>query len=194
MQYYGYKAQIKLALYYESRGPDSSLFITEQLYPLILKFGGVPNKFIEVEFMPYGKAMVRKVKGKTEIECNHGPDECHENKVHGCALKILASKDAAAFIHCSVKSLNNNTSCLKKVREKGNKIRECVKSPKVDSIMTAFGRKTENLVPKMYYRGLLLMGNGAKSSWKMQRIKIEQLICLKIKNQGAKAVACAQYY
>ena len=69
---------VKVSVYYESRCPDSSAFITDQLEPTMKLLG---EKAINVDLVPFGKAAVDSDKKMT---CQHGEPECADNRLFAC--------------------------------------------------------------------------------------------------------------
>ncbi|KAF5270440.1 hypothetical protein FQR65_LT05628 [Abscondita terminalis] len=90
--------QLKITVYYEALCPDSVRFITKQLYPTYSKIG----KFLNIDFVPYGKASQRKENNTWTFECQHGPKECQADKQQACALQLSSDDQcqSVGFIYC----------------------------------------------------------------------------------------------
>ncbi|CAL8068150.1 unnamed protein product [Orchesella dallaii] len=192
---------IKVTVHYETICPDSTRFIAEQLYPLLMKFGGVKNENLEAEFVPYGKTNVTTVDGKKEFTCQHGPDECEGNRVHGCAMKTLPAEKAIAFINCSMTLLmvkprgRKDPECFKILEIDEESINSCVNSEEAVTMVSKYSKMERKLNPKLYYvPWILIEGKWTQKQMEDAEDDLQRLICHKLVKRGAKVEACAQYY
>ncbi|XP_055616517.1 GILT-like protein 1 [Toxorhynchites rutilus septentrionalis] len=76
------QSKVPVYVYYESLCPDSAKFINQQLYPVAKQF----KDNLDLKLIPFGKSSYRTQGSDVLFECHHGPNECHGNKVHACAL------------------------------------------------------------------------------------------------------------
>ena len=93
------KTSVKLSVYYESLCSTSIWFVISQLFPSWEHFG---QDTLQVDLHPFGKANVRwkivtllemflckfsqNAAGGWDFVCQHGPRECHANKIQVCIL------------------------------------------------------------------------------------------------------------
>lgn len=107
--------KVRLAVYFESRCPDSRQFVVEQLAPVMnnSEFATI----IELTLVPFGKA---RIIGQDKMLCQHGPLECEGNRLMACVDKYgqnpvaVVSTIACIFNHndpeqCVSNSLKNVT-------------------------------------------------------------------------------------
>ncbi|KAJ6635183.1 GILT-like protein 1 [Pseudolycoriella hygida] len=90
--------KLPISIYYESLCPDSSRFITNQLYPAYEYL----KDYIALTFVPFGKA--ESAEGKTFV-CQHGQAECSLNMIQSCGLYIRAgnSDEQVEYVNCEMK-------------------------------------------------------------------------------------------
>ncbi|KAM3967572.1 gamma-interferon-inducible lysosomal thiol reductase [Aphomia sociella] len=87
------KNKVNIKVYYETLCPASVTFFMAQLRPVVEKLGS----HLDVHLIPYGHARTRKLRGKYLFKCQHGPDECHGNKLHACAVDALQNSTQAVM-------------------------------------------------------------------------------------------------
>ncbi|GAB6022281.1 Lysosomal thiol [Chamberlinius hualienensis] len=90
---------VKVAVYYESKCPDSMAFISEQLWPTYQQI----SQIFTVTWVPFGFAEFFANGTSWDFSCQHGPEECDGNIIHSCALKYYPSNsDNVPFISCAM--------------------------------------------------------------------------------------------
>ncbi|KAK2708219.1 hypothetical protein QYM36_013971, partial [Artemia franciscana] len=77
--------KITVEVYYEALCPDSKHFINRQLKPTNSKIG----PYINISYVPYGKAKTRANDTSWSFDCQHGELECQGNIVHACGIKYI---------------------------------------------------------------------------------------------------------
>ncbi|CBZ52797.1 hypothetical protein NCLIV_025860 [Neospora caninum Liverpool] len=92
--------KIKVDIMYESMCPFCQRLLTKQL-PHIMKSDLAD--YIDLRLYPYGNA----VEHGDQIECQHGPEECHLNKVSACAIREL---------HTDPSQITNVLTCLESIK------------------------------------------------------------------------------
>ncbi|ODM90770.1 Gamma-interferon-inducible lysosomal thiol reductase [Orchesella cincta] len=202
-------AHVKVELYYESLCPYCAAFIVEQLVPLHNLFGGVDNKYFEVELIPFGKA---KVMFNTEVEegnfnltCHHGAPECEGNKAHTCALQKYSKKDAIDFVNCSMalSSWNDFTwplpepfiskdpTCITNLGLNQLVMDECVSSPKSNVMIARHGIRTLDLDPPLYYvPWIVIDGQWISKQFRLAKKDLKSIVCNKLKQGGVESGVC----
>ncbi|CAF0984984.1 unnamed protein product [Didymodactylos carnosus] len=73
-----------IAIYYETLCPDSVKIFQQQLIPHIEQI----HKCADLYLYPLGNANVTYGKNLWHVECQHGPSECHRNRIHACAIYL----------------------------------------------------------------------------------------------------------
>ncbi|XP_069179316.1 uncharacterized protein [Procambarus clarkii] len=144
-------APLKLVVYFESLCPDSVRFFKRQLYPTWRDLKDI----IHLEFVPFGKARATPTgTGDYEFECQHGPDECHGNKVMACAQDSLPIDTQVEFFNCMMsKSYPATTGqeCSKTVGIEWAPIRECSESEVGSTLLYKNGIRTAELEPPVRF-------------------------------------------
>lgn len=92
--------QLPIQIYYEALCPDSVNFVQNQLFP---NFAALRD-YIDILYVPFGKASSHNDNGIIEFTCQHGPAECTGNRVQSCTLRALrADPDRQTeFVACQM--------------------------------------------------------------------------------------------
>lgn len=91
--------QLRVGVYYESLCPDSIRFIENQLLPNYEHFAD----YIDLDFVPFGKAASFQHSDGVGFSCQHGPAECDGNKMQSCALTAsLNQQSQMQFVGCQM--------------------------------------------------------------------------------------------
>jgi len=181
---------IKLSVYYETLCDDSIRFITTQLYPTYVLFGGFQNPFLEVDLVPYGKAQTKQVSvdGNYTFTCHHGPDECKGNTMQACALKYLPEKQIVEFISCTMKSTNPpeaGSACAKQLSLDFSPVQECLTKDDGQNLLAALGNRTHSLNPTLTYVPWILYNSVFdKDDLDNSQTDLLAVMCKKLKNNG----------
>jgi len=149
------EGKVRVSVFYETLCPDSIRFITTQLTPTFVRLGGFGNAFLEIDFVPYGKALTfEDEEGAYTFQCQHGPDECSGNRMHSCALKHLPEASRAAFINCSMSASyppNAGKSCSELLGLNFADVEQCSGSSEGNGLLAVNGNRTHSLDPTLYY-------------------------------------------
>ncbi|CAG7724241.1 unnamed protein product, partial [Allacma fusca] len=166
----GNSANITVSVFYETLCPDSIRFITTQLFPTFLSFGGVGNPYFDIDFVPYGKATtIEGPNGTFTFQCQHGDAECQGNRVHACALKYYPETSAEAFVNCSMSSRNPpeaGPACAQTLRLDFAPIETCIENDG-SALLAANGNRTHSLNPPLYFVPWILY-NGVFSEYDLE--------------------------
>ncbi|XP_060524499.1 gamma-interferon-inducible lysosomal thiol reductase-like [Cylas formicarius] len=140
---------VKVSVYYETLCSDSRAFITNQLYSTYKSIG---SDIIALELIPYGNVFEINTTGTVVYSCQHGPQECYGNKVHGCALTLFPLDDTLNFINCSEAAwtpVANDTlhQCAIQAGISWARIEQCFSSGEAEKIFAANGEKTNSISP-----------------------------------------------
>jgi len=147
-------AKLKVGVYYETLCGDSKRFIRSQLYPL-MKEGA--DEYLDVEFIPYGKATTTVSGSSFTFSCQHGKPECNGNKMHACAIKYLSKEQQLEFVKCSMTasyppdSLDDCSEELGIKEETFKQIKECSNTAEGKSLLANHGEMTNALSPKLFF-------------------------------------------
>lgn len=155
--------KVKVSIYYEALCPDSMSFITRQLLPAY----AILSKHINVEFVPYGKAIHNFVNGEWKFECQHGAMECYGNKMHACALHQNANQDKTVeYIGCVMAAGNpaSNVTMQQCARTNGAiswiKMLKCRDEGKADNLLAGYGEKTFAVEPQINFVPSIIYNDG----------------------------------
>jgi len=114
---------------------------------------------VDLQLIPYGKSTQSKGDdGSWVFQCHHGERECYGNKVHACALKLMASKnERLSYLNCLLKSMLEDRKIVfpaekcadeHKIAEK-SQIIQCANSTMADDLLAEMGNKTQMLQPPL---------------------------------------------
>ncbi|KAI7688502.1 Gamma-interferon-inducible lysosomal thiol reductase [Sarcoptes scabiei] len=146
----------QISLYYESICPDSRKFFLNQLYPTYEKL----NRFMDVELVPFGNANVSYPRhdNKPVFHCQHGPNECHGNRIQACVIEMVRNTDTSLrFVHCMFQQSDwKDTSatarrCAQSMQLDWSKIEQCANGDEGERLLIAYSLKTFNLNPEHTY-------------------------------------------
>ncbi|KAI5712514.1 GILT-like protein 1 [Diaphorina citri] len=111
-----------LTVYYEALCPDSRYFVTRPLHNALQTF---PE--LNVKYVPFGKASSNSYGG---FDCQHGPEECRGNIVHGCALaRLEPGKAQHDFVYCGMLYPKQYERCVVKSGLSWVDVEACSQSP-----------------------------------------------------------------
>jgi len=148
---------VSVTVYYESLCPDSIKFYINQLFPTMEVTNISTN--VDLQLIPYGKSTHMKAdNGSWIFTCHHGERECYGNKVHACALKLMASKnERLTYLNCLLKSMLEDRKIVfpaEKCADElniGEKVQiiQCANSTMADDLLAEMGNKTQKLQPPL---------------------------------------------
>ncbi|XP_012287566.1 GILT-like protein 1 [Orussus abietinus] len=181
--------KVNVDLYYEALCPDSINWIKNQLVP---NYGDL-KEFIEITFVPYGKAsQTKKEDGSWEFVCQHGPPECFGNKAQACALNEIQSicqgqscqEMASNLVGCVMSSSYPSTAvehCASKININAasiSRINECEKNSKGDELLAAMGVKTFALQPRLSFVPTIVINKAFSQENQSAALKnFKKLVC-----------------
>lgn len=100
-----FKVNNRLSIYYESICPDSRRFVLNQLIPAYDKL----SQYLDIDLIPFGNANVSYPNHdfKPYFQCQHGPNECYGNKAHACVIDMTKStRPTLNYIKCMFEADN----------------------------------------------------------------------------------------
>ncbi|XP_071535492.1 uncharacterized protein [Panulirus ornatus] len=143
--------RVKVAVYYEALCPDSKNFFSNQLLPAWHDL----HDIIDLEFIPFGKAKATPTgTGDYHFQCQHGPHECHGNRVMSCAQNSLPITSQYQLFMCMMTKTDPSSSgkqCSEEVGINWAPIDECSTSRAGAKLLYANGIRTANLKPRVYF-------------------------------------------
>ncbi|XP_063241951.1 GILT-like protein 1 isoform X2 [Bacillus rossius redtenbacheri] len=144
---------VKVSVFYESLCPDSIRFIDEQLYPT---WTNLTEKYLSVDFIPYGKASHRSADGRWSFSCQHGDTECRGNEVQACALRQLrnSSSQRVEFVHCAMADgypPAAGPKCANNLNISYDPIEECSNGQEGETLLAEMGDRTHEFRPKIAF-------------------------------------------
>lgn len=96
---------VHFTIYYEALCPDSRYFITR---PLRAALDSFPD--LNIKYIPFGKA---NSDGRGGFTCQHGPEECRGNIIHGCALaRLPPGRPQHDFVYCAMLNPKQYEKCV----------------------------------------------------------------------------------
>ncbi|XP_071454565.1 GILT-like protein 1 [Hetaerina americana] len=149
---------VKVTVYYEALCPDSRNFFIRQLLP---SFERAP-RLLDVVLVPYGKAKTQLLpregtdEGILHFTCQHGPVECHANKVHACAIKYVINQDLLLkYVTCMISDNmipdEAGEKCAVDLEIDWEPIRTCSSSVEGDLLLRKYGEETHGLRPHVSF-------------------------------------------
>ncbi|PFH37886.1 gamma interferon inducible lysosomal thiol reductase (GILT) protein [Besnoitia besnoiti] len=170
--------RIKVDVMYESMCPFCQRLITEQLSRIMRS--DIAD-YIDLRLYPYGNAVERG----GEIKCQHGPDECHLNKVSACAIRELHKEPNQTMdVLTCIENIKGGADtewrgCLTEAREKKSAIQDCVTSAKGAQLMKAVSAYSQT-VGYEYVPWIEVDGKHSKQAEE----NLTEFLCKKIGKRG----------
>ncbi|KAJ8939585.1 hypothetical protein NQ314_011082 [Rhamnusium bicolor] len=103
------------------------------------------------------KLNIKKVHGKWQLTCQHGPKECYANKIQACLLgQNYTQSENMYFVGCLMSTdrperNSNARKCAQKVSLSWKTIKACARGSGGDELFAHFGDITNNLDPPLEY-------------------------------------------
>lgn len=153
--------KVNLTIYYEALCGDSAKFVSTQVYPLIANQSSPLAHYINVTFVPYGKATTMKNNetGMTTFVCHHGDEECVGNKYQACAIKqyMQEKEKLYKYINCTMtkgpKSKNTNYAaakeCAQELKMEFSALETCATGEEGTMELAHYGVVTAALSPNL---------------------------------------------
>ncbi|VVD02255.1 unnamed protein product [Leptidea sinapis] len=155
--------KVSLKVYYECLCPDCRQFDTTQFIRTVLKLG----EYLDVKTYPYGNAKTTERDGKTEFQCQHGPEECYGNKLHACTLDIIKNQTTAlVFNACMMDHSQTGSGSDDKAADRcglvlsidSRPIKKCANSDRGTELLKMYGVESKkanfNYVPYVLVNGV----------------------------------------
>ncbi|KAK4871495.1 hypothetical protein RN001_015619 [Aquatica leii] len=144
------KNKVKVTIYYEALCSDSRNFILKQLVPTYNDLRG----YIDLDFVPYGKAKTIEKDGVITFKCQHAALECQANKVHACSLVYIKDPDLQLqYIACMIKDnmmpYEIGEKCAKNLGIVYDSISNCAHTDEASLLLKQYGVRTQATKPKI---------------------------------------------
>ncbi|XP_017880236.1 gamma-interferon-inducible lysosomal thiol reductase-like [Ceratina calcarata] len=170
--------RVHVAVYYEALCPDSRSFFIKQLLPT---YHRIPEN-IQVELIPYGKAMTRKTDDGYRFTCQHGPVECDANMIHACSIDVLRNSSVQLeYLSCMIKNnldpVDIMKSCASRMNIDYNSIYDCFVGDKGKELLAKYGDKTHALVPAVSFIPTVTLDGSSKNQAKILKNLLQE-VCL----------------
>ena len=172
-------APLNLTVYYEALCPDSRDFVVRQLEPLWRQVGA--GDTLSLTFVPWGKAWEKADARGPYITCQHGPEECWGNRLHGCVLSQLAAGGPQlAAVSCLLRNYRQLRRaapyCVRAAGLDWGVVSRCASSDTSLEAALAFGRRTGELQPPLSFVPTMTV-DGAQDGQRLMLIYLELFIC-----------------
>uniref|UniRef100_A0A4Y0BHE0 Gamma-interferon-inducible lysosomal thiol reductase n=1 Tax=Anopheles funestus TaxID=62324 RepID=A0A4Y0BHE0_ANOFN len=135
--------KLPVTIYYEALCSDSMVFFTHQLYPCWLRH----ENEMKLRLVPFGKAWVEEQPNEPpKFHCQHGPQECQLNVLHGCILNKMPLKKAFPVVACLMKNFNTNfDQCIEEHASYKNAVVKCSQGQLGVNLFKKFANETDNV-------------------------------------------------
>jgi len=184
---------VKLTLYFESLCPDCKDFFRNQLSPTYSQVASI----MDLQLVPYGNAMEKRVDDEWVFKCQHGDEECTGNIIETCTLALTKFNMSKAFpmISCmeagEQKPEESARQCAKKLNVDVDPIITCSQSSLGNQLEHEMALLTEKLnPPHQYVPWITLNGVHTEEIQRAAQSNLLKLICDSYK--GQKPGACVQ--
>ncbi|XP_021913568.1 GILT-like protein 1 isoform X2 [Zootermopsis nevadensis] len=149
---------ILVTVFYEALCPDSRSFFTKQLLPTFEK---IPL-LIQINLVPYGKAMTETVGTSYRFTCQHGPLECRANKIHACAIAKVTQPDIQLkYITCMISDNMNpekiGEECAQDHDVRWKEVVGCAVGSEGEELLKQHGEATNALNPRVSFVPTVLL-------------------------------------
>ncbi|KAL1457139.1 hypothetical protein WDU94_001800 [Cyamophila willieti] len=195
--------KIKLTVYYEALCQDSAMFVTKQLYPLLITNQSTSiAHYVDVNFVPFGKSkVVNQTDEGATFECHHGPEECMGNKYQACAVKHVEDKMLLQkFINCTMaqgymhKETNYSVGkkCIEELKLDSVMLETCADGKEGSDLLVMFGNKTADLKPALTSVPTVTFNDMFTAEKQSEAMKnLQSVLCKEIPNSGKLVAECA---
>jgi len=181
---------VNLTVYYESLCSDSINFITTQLFPAWQHFG----TDLRVSFRPFGKADFTSYGNSWVFTCQHGPEECHGNKVQACVLdQVNDQEEIVPLIDCLMGSKFPPTAaeeCLAELNISTTttaNVNGCAETDEGSNLLHEIGVETKALDPKLYFVPWVLFNDKFdEEAWQGALDDLKLVLCSKFLSGSSK--------
>ncbi|KAK5639356.1 hypothetical protein RI129_011848 [Pyrocoelia pectoralis] len=144
--------KIKVSIYYEALCSDSRNFFIKQLEPMYGDF----HNYLELDFIPYGKAKTMEKDGVITFKCQHAAVECVANKIHACSLLYVKNQELQLkYITCMIKDNmiphESGEKCAKQLGIQYDPISECAHAEQSSLLLKKYGERTQAVKPAITF-------------------------------------------
>ncbi|XP_059469911.1 GILT-like protein 1 [Neocloeon triangulifer] len=146
------KEKVAIAVFYETLCPDSRGFFINQLLPTLERAPDI----IDVTLVPYGKAVSMVDGNSYKFSCQHGPLECHGNRVHACATKYVL--DQLTLVRYTTCMISDNVDpedagkrCARSLGIDWDPIVACSRKEEGIQLLAKMGEATHKLNPPVTF-------------------------------------------
>mmetsp|Transcript_98374 Transcript_98374/g.188752 ORF Transcript_98374/g.188752 Transcript_98374/m.188752 type:complete len:282 (+) Transcript_98374:71-916(+) len=193
---------ISVELYYETRCPDCTSFLSQTLGPLWQDLS--LRSSLNLTMYPYGNAMVVPVSKISEgykfwhpkstgagfesvAICQHGADECFGNLIQACAIHTLPQETYMALIFCMASHPDYSMEkasyeCMQNNSIDPKKIKDCVQSPKGNELITNLAEQTASVPGRNWTPWIMIDGQHLSN-----QTALVPTICTKVSEMIAEA-------
>lgn len=143
--------KVKVDVYFSSLCSDTMRFFTNQLEPTWRQIKDI----VDLNLIPFGKARATPTaSGDYTFECQHGPDECHGNKVMACIQNSFPIDTQVKMIHCMMSKSYPafaGPQCSQQLGIEWAPLDRCANSATGSLLLYQNGVKTSALNPRVYF-------------------------------------------
>lgn len=139
---------------------------------------------MDLGFYPYGNAQERKVGGKWEFTCQHGPSECEGNMIEACGMHFHnATSDWFPFVNCIENSNMAPATVAKSCATKAgwtdwDEINACTTSDLGNQLMHSIAQATDNLQPAHQFTPWVVVNGTPLTSNQLDQ-QLYRIVCSK---------------
>ncbi|ESO00965.1 hypothetical protein HELRODRAFT_185746 [Helobdella robusta] len=185
--YYGDDDKVVLGFYYETLCPDCKNLFASQLIKTYKDLSSI----LELDLVPYGNAEEVWNHDRWDFLCQHGPEECHINMIHSCALDIYPFNLTFAFHACTETTKLFLEQCATKYGLDLAALEKCGSSSHGNQLEHMMADKTDNLnPPHQYVPWITINGQHTDSIQEQAERDMVSLVCRAYKG-SKKPAACS---
>ncbi|KAG0720511.1 GILT-like protein 1 [Chionoecetes opilio] len=147
----GSGGKVKVDVYFSSLCSDTMHFFTHQLYPTWTQIKDI----VDLNLIPFGKAKATPTSnGDYTFDCQHGPNECHGNKVMACVVNAFPVPTQVKMIHCMMSKsypAYAGQQCSREVGVEWEPLQRCSEGATGSTLLYQHGVTTSALKPRVYF-------------------------------------------
>ncbi|KAJ2947819.1 hypothetical protein O0L34_g9607 [Tuta absoluta] len=176
--------QVKVTVFYETLCPASVNYLTKTLRPTVEMLG----QRLDVHLVPYGFTEIRRMNRRFQTQCQHGPPECHGNRLHACAIDVIGNSTLSAIFNACLMEYTQYregighdfatalTTCSSLHNVPSNDISQCMSSERGNFLQKLYGDETCGLPLLAYVPYVLINGAEDTSSEDLATVLCRKLI------------------
>jgi hypothetical protein len=159
----------------------------------------VLGKYINLNFVPFGKARQWYSNDSYQFECHHGPKECFGNIIQACAINIFQEPaDIFNYVTCLMTEVNPSdvTNATYPVDSCGkdldvDKVKTCANGKDGQTYLSEMGNKTSKLDPQLQSVPAVAINNTfSLEQQKDVLTKLKFVICSRLKDSNTNPAEC----